>query len=327
MHKINQLCQYQDPKGHTCPNKAGDNVHCYWHDTSVNKSGDEVKGKLQNYARNGGFLRGICLKKANLQGIDLVKHHSKTGYDFSYADFYRVNLKDAHLFNINLTHASLMKTDLTHANLNCGNLKKVNLLGVKWKDCKIENIQIGKSVKQEFQARQETKKGNTEDARDYFEQAEEVYRDLRKHTEHAGIFRLSGGLIQKELTMRRMQLPKVSIKRFTSKFVDLFCGYGEAPLRIIGISMLIILICAMLYTFTGLNYQGTVLAYSNNQSSAQNFDFFLSCIYYSVVTFTTLGYGDFTPVGVSRAIAAFEAFTGSFTLALFVVVFVKKMTR
>ena len=50
-------------------------------------------------------------------------------------------------------------------------------------------------------------------------------------------------------------------------------------------------------------------------------------IYYTLVTFTTLGYGDFTPVGLSRIFAAFEAFTGSFTLALFVVVFVKKMTR
>jgi len=327
MNEIKQLCKYQDPKKHTCPNEANEGGYCYWHDTSVDKSGNDIKNKLQDYASNGGFLRGICLKRANLQDIDLVKQKSKTGYDFSYADFYRVNLKNAHLFNINLTHASLMKADLTHANLNCGNLKKVNLLGVKWKDCKIENIKIGKSIKQEFLARKATKKGDIETARDYFEQAEEVYRDLRKHTEHAGIFRLSGGLIQKELTMRRMQLPKVSIKRCTSKFVDLFCGYGEAPLRIIGISILIILVCAVLYTFTGLNYQGTILAYSSVQSTEQNFGFFLSCIYYSVVTFTTLGYGDFTPVGLSRAIAAFEAFTGSFTLALFVVVFVKKMTR
>nr|WP_306518632.1 hypothetical protein [Rheinheimera sp.] len=34
-----------------------------------------------------------------------------------------------------------------------------------------------------------------------------------------------------------------------------------------------------------------------------------------------------TPIGVSRLVAAVEAFTGSFTIALFVVVFVKKMTR
>jgi hypothetical protein len=46
-----------------------------------------------------------------------------------------------------------------------------------------------------------------------------------------------------------------------------------------------------------------------------------------VVTFTTLGYGDIVPLGLARPLAAFEAFVGSFTMALFVVVFVKKMTR
>ena len=53
----------------------------------------------------------------------------------------------------------------------------------------------------------------------------------------------------------------------------------------------------------------------------------IKLMYFSVVTFTTLGYGDLVPVGPSRIIAAIEAFAGSFTLALFVVVFVKKMTR
>ena len=50
-------------------------------------------------------------------------------------------------------------------------------------------------------------------------------------------------------------------------------------------------------------------------------------VYHSGVNFATLGYGDITPHGLARPIAAFEAFAGSFTMALFVVVFVKKMTR
>jgi hypothetical protein len=54
---------------------------------------------------------------------------------------------------------------------------------------------------------------------------------------------------------------------------------------------------------------------------------FFSTIYFSVVTFTTLGYGDITPVGFSRLIATIEAFIGSFALALYVVVFVQKTTR
>ena len=127
--------------------------------------------------------------------------------------------------------------------------------------------------------------------------------------------------------MRRLQLPRYSLKRTLSKLVDIFCGYGEAPLRIIGLSLIIILLCAIFYAFTGLSYGGEIQAISSEQTLNENISFFFSSVYYSVVTFTTLGYGDFTPVGISRAIAAIEAFTGSFTIALFVVVFVKKMTK
>jgi hypothetical protein len=327
MKKVNPPCQYDDPKGIVCQEKANESGYCYWHDQTLDKSGDDVKQALVDYVSAGGLTRGICLKNTDLSHIDLVNHHKQNGYDFSYADLYRANLFGAHLFNIKLNKASLMKADLKDAKLNCANLKQTNLLGVKWKGCKIENIQIGKKLSQEVLAQQALKENKIAQANDYYEQAEEVYRDLRKHSEHEGIFTLSGDLIQKELTMRRMQMPRYSIKRITSKIVDLFCGYGEAPLRIVGISMLLILVCAILYTFTGLNYQGSFFIYSSSQSFSENFNFFLSSLYYSVVTFTTLGYGDFTPVGISRAIAAIEAFTGSFTIALFVVVFVKKMTR
>lgn len=123
--------------------------------------------------------------------------------------------------------------------------------------------------------------------------------------------------------MRRSQLPPMSTKSIASRMVDLFCGYGEDPWRIILLSILLIIICAVLYAVTGLNYNGDLVAFSMQQTLQTNVDVFFSCLYYSVVTFTTLGYGDFTPIGLSRTLAAFEAFTGSFTIALFVVVIVK----
>ena len=39
-------------------------------------------------------------------------------------------------------------------------------------------------------------------------------------------------------------------------------------------------------------------------------------LYYSVVTFTTLGYGDYYPVGIGRALAAIEALVGYIVLGL-----------
>ncbi|MCP4988759.1 MAG: pentapeptide repeat-containing protein [Colwellia sp.] len=332
MNKIKLLCQYQDPDSTTkqaycCQGEANCSGYCYWHDKKVDKSGADVKHRLEEYAQSGGMLRGIILTRAQLQGIDLVNHHKKVGYDFSYADFYHANIKSGHMFNINMNHASVMKADLRDANLNCANLEDTNMLGVKWTGSKFENVRIGKKLKQEKLAKHEREQGNQQASVDYLEQAEEIYRDLRKHAEHEGIFTLSGYFIQKELTMRRLQLPRYSLKRTISKMVDLFCGYGEAPLRIIGLSMAIIFICAIIYAFTGLSFQDEVQAVNTTQTLDKNISLFASSLYYSIVTFTTLGYGDFTPVGISRAIAAIEAFTGSFTIALFVVVFVKKMTR
>lgn len=217
-----------------------------------------------------------------------------------------------------------MKADLSDANLHCATLDDVNLLGIRWHNTRLDNLDTGKRLMQERRGRKER---DPAQARIWFKEAEETYRDLRKASEAQGIFTMSGRYIQQELTMRRLQLPFWSGRRFTSWIVDLFCGYGEAPMRVVLFSLLLIFICSLFYFFFGLNFNGNHLVYRPGAPFEQNAIFLLECLYYSVVTFTTLGYGDFTPVGLSRIFAAFEAFTGSFTLALFVVVFVKKMTR
>ena len=112
-----------------------------------------------------------------------------------------------------------------------------------------------------------------------------------------------------------------------SKLIDIFCGYGEEPLRVVLFSLLLILLCAICYFFLGVVSGGELLQFNPADNFWHQLKLFGTCLYYSVVTFTTLGYGDITPIGWSRLFAAFEAFTGSFTIALFVVVFVKKMTR
>ena len=54
---------------------------------------------------------------------------------------------------------------------------------------------------------------------------------------------------------------------------------------------------------------------------------FLECLYFSFVTFTTLGYGDYAPSQTFQLVATAEAFFGAFMIALFVLVFGRKMLR
>ncbi|PKG38189.1 pentapeptide repeat-containing protein [Psychromonas sp. Urea-02u-13] len=323
----NEKCSYVNHLGERCHSHSDSSHYCYWHDPEITKSSPDTSKKLEEHARAGGMLHGIFLKNANLENLNLVKRGSKKGFDLTGADLYRANLRGAHLFNIILIRASLMKADLSNANIHCAHLEECNLLGVKLTDTKIEHIRIGKTLIQENSAKVLEDQGEHEKAKDFYEQAEEIYRNLRKTSEHQGLFTLSGPYLRKELTMRRFQEQRCSMNRVSSKVVDLFCGYGEDPLRVIMFSWALILFSSFFYYVFGLRFAGEFQVFSMDQTLEQNIIFFFECLYYSVVTFTTLGYGDFIPVGFSRVIAALEAFTGSFTIALFVVVFVKKMTR
>jgi hypothetical protein len=65
----------------------------------------------------------------------------------------------------------------------------------------------------------------------------------------------------------------------------------------------IIFICALLYTWIG------------SSSDTANFGDYL---YFSVITFTSLGYGDIAPVGIGKLVASIEVFFGLITVAIFV---------
>lgn len=320
-------CQFISSKGEACTGSDLGNGFCFWHDQAIDKSAMDLTERLEAYASGGGMLQGICLKRANLKNVNLVIPGSAIGYDMRGADLYRADLENAHLFNINLEGASLMKANLRHANLHCAQLHNTNLLGTKLSGSKIDNIKIGQHVQQEAIAKAADKAKDLVKARDFYEQSEEIYRNLRKAAEASGIYTLAGHYARKELTMRRMQYDKWSQQRFVSKAVDLFCGYGESPVNVILFSLMLIFICAVLFFLFGIQSAEGHIQLSFEHSLWQNINDFFSAIYFSVVTFTTLGYGDIQPVGLSRLVATIEAFIGSFALALYVVVFVQKTTR
>ncbi|MDH4570293.1 pentapeptide repeat-containing protein [Pseudomonas sp. BN414] len=300
----------------------------FWRDAKQDKSGTpELGPALEARARNGAPMRGFSLKRCQLAGLDLVHRGSHTGYDLSGSDFYRANLRGAHLFAINLRGASLMKADLRDANLHCADLRDANLLGVKLDGARLDNVVWDEHVLQEREAREACRSRQPALMLDLLQQAEEVYRNLRIHLEKAGLFEEAGRFFYREMVTRRLQMPRWSTRRLFSWLVDLFCGYGEQPLRVVLFSLGFVLFCGLLFFAMGIHHGAVKLAFALDQDLLTNLTELSACMYFSVVTFTTLGYGDIAPLGLSRPLAAFEAFVGSFTMALFVVVFVKKMTR
>lgn len=320
-------CKYKSYDGQCCEEEDLGSGFCFWHDPDIDKSNMDLSQRLEEHAKSGALLQGLKLARANLSNVNLVKHGHKTGYDLKHSDFYRANMSNAHLFNADLEGASLMKAKLSEANLHCANLHNCNLLGVKLTNARMDNVKLGQYVQQEAVAKRAELRGEREKAVDFYEQSEEIYRALRKAADDDGLTKLAGKLAYKELTMQRKQRKKFSMERIMLKLVDLFCGYGEKPMNVIIFSMGLILISALMFFFLGVDSADGIIKFDPNHSTFKNLQDLGSAIYFSVVTFTTLGYGDIHPHGFARLVATIEAFIGSFALALYVVVFVKKSSR
>ena len=315
-------CCFIQADGNLCaaPSMAG-SQHCFWHDLQADKTSSDVSGYLEARAKTGRPMDGFCLRGANLENINLVNRDGEP-YQLINSDLSRANLHKAHLYKADLSGSRLLKANLSHANLHCCNLSGCNLLGVNLKNALLEHVDWGTELYQETKARAYPEQGAG-----LYQEAEEVARNIRRHCELQGILGVSGHFFYREMVFRRFQLPKFSGKRFFSWVIDRVSGYGESPRRVVFFSGFLVFCCSLIYFYTGIQDSGRLIQYIPEADLGQNVRNWLDCIYFSVVTFTTLGYGDLTPLGWSRIVAALEAFTGSFSLALFVVLFVKKMTR
>lgn len=109
---------------------------------------------------------------------------------------------------------------------------------------------------------------------------------------------------------------KCGIKKGLMFSFGLVAGYGESPINVVFSASALIILCSFIYMGTGLN--------PPREETAS----YWAHLYYSVVTFTTLGYGDFSPQeGFSRFMSAFQAVMGLIFTSLFLTSFVKKYSR
>jgi len=153
-------------------------------------------------------------------------------------------------------------------------------------------------------------------------EAEENYCKAKMAYTEAGVYDDSGNMYYKEMLMKRMRMKKTSLKRFTSYMQDLICGYGEKPRNIIFSWIIVIVFFAIIYLFSnGLIYQG-----SSNVSDGFLLKAFYS-LYFSVVTFATLGQKEFEPTGYVRLFVMLEALIGIVLITLFVLVLGRKMMK
>lgn len=115
-----------------------------------------------------------------------------------------------------------------------------------------------------------------------------------------------------------------AVRWATNGFLDIVAGYGERPQRTLALALAVILSSALAYPAAGGLVAGEEIIRYNTHGLSAAFD----GLYFSVVTFATLGLGDVHPAGdIGRFIAASEGLAGAFLTAVFVFSLGRRVTR
>ena len=295
--------------------------------------GEEIKSKLIKADLHEAYLWNANLQKADLSCADLQK-----------ADLYEANLqgahldyahlKEAYLYYAHLKEASLCYADLLKTNLWNANLQKADLSGANLRDSEFNNGTILENINL-FQAKlenstlrfainnlcvineQEKKCINEIDGE--YRQAKECYRNLKNYCRQEGLYDESGKFYYREKLIEKKLHKKNKRwgKWISSNLYHYLAGYGEHPLWVLWWWFVTILFFGSIYWTGGISRGVEAVQWYENY-------------YFSVVTFTTLGFGDIQPQAGMWHIqlcAMIEALLGAILMALFILTFGRKMMR
>ncbi len=312
---------------------------------------------------SGRDMRGIALPHADLQGTDL------SNADLQGADLMQANLQGAHLFaadlqRANLFGADLLGADLWVADLQGAHIREAKLQGADLVGADLQRANLFGADLQGADLRYVRLNGETDleeavwdrgfvsvlERQGGFGGAQSSYRLLKTwHQEH-GFYDIAGEFHLREWVSRRKEaqqefiqpLDKNSLWAFLKSlrrarwprlgqalglhFYEQLFGYGERPWRVARAAVVVILGMALAYQ----PYSGLLLSWGGLSVLLERLG---KALYFSAVSFTSLGYGDWVkvgdiaPVGWTRYLGVVESFLGVFLIALFLVTFTRKTVR
>ncbi|WP_408957431.1 pentapeptide repeat-containing protein [Natrinema sp. 74] len=309
---------------------------CLWHTDAVvptpiyerntPASGERLDGANFEGASlsRTSFLAGRSLIEADFTGA-ILDGADLSGADLRQSTFRDIDAHGASFRDANLHDAVFVFADLRGADFRNARLYRAGLTDVRL------NVETTFGERPVYETEIDGSHGVTERA----EAAQWVYRELQRlYDENALPERVHEYYLREKHFRRRRAWQTGDYRRaITLAGSRWIMRYGTSPWRVVATSLVLILVCAALYPLTGgIQEVGTETAIAYRiRAPAQTPVWFLAeayfkSLYFSVVTFATLGYGDLQPVGsAARAIAAVETLLGSLLVALLVFVLTQRV--
>lgn len=267
-------------------------------------------------------LQEAVLFEANLQGADLswanLQEATLGLANLQKANLRGANLQEANLHGANLQDARLWEANLQKADLSRANLQKADFSESKLHGCYLHGVLLEDARYLTWQQIEYT--GEEKDKK--WLDAQDAYRRLKNYFHQQGQYQDETQAYYREKLMAQRQAWKEKKlgKWFVLFLLNILAGFGEKLWRTVVSAFATILI------FSGIYWLAGKLVTNGGESITK----FWHCLYFSVVTFATLGFGDISPALHStgtQVAAVIEVILGYVFLGMLITIIARKMGR
>jgi len=278
---------------------------------------------------DGADLRRADLAGASLQGASLV------GADLRESDLRGAEIGTLAIRGEDGPYSTSRPTDMRGADLS-GAL----LTGIRVEpEPDLSNAKFDHPLLEERSARDDAiwewvkrDRELTDDERPSLVDCEAIYRQLKLNYQESGQYATAGDFFMREMECKRAGLRETDRAEWLKQSVFYWLsGYGERPMWVMRWMAGFVLVFAWLQGALGL-YDGETPVVGPGIDwipSWAGVNAFVTALYFSMVTFTSLGYGDVRPAAwwFPRILAGIEATLGLALMALLMVCIVRKFSR
>ena len=289
-----------------------------------------VGADLRGIDLSDADLSGARLNNANLSGAVLhrarLERASLLGADLSGADLSGVSAPSATFGGANAAHADLSQADLTQASWTNANLDHADLRGATLRDARLRSASlVGATFLRADVRGADLSDANVKDAS--FREADLSAAHLKLLHHSASANWIGVTLVDVDFTgaylTRRVMMDQNYLYEFRSQgrrheaiyqlwWVTSDCGRSFG--RWATLTLFIVLAFSGVYRFVEVDYG--------------DYETALSPFYYSLVTMTTLGYGDVLPASApAQVVASVQVVIGYFLVGGLLGIFANKMSR
>ncbi len=289
--------------------------------SSLDLSGSDLSGADLSDAimfksnLKGADLSGAKLRAAELTGADLSSANLEEA-DLSSSGLGMACLRNARLFNANLSLTTLSKADLEGTDLRCCNLRNARLresrlLNTDFTGADLRGADLSLSIVSGSQfVNVDLRDSRLRMVRD-FNKASWIGADIRD-INFAGAYQMRRFIVDQNYLKEFKENNRLSSIIYKIWWLTSDCG--RSLTRWFLCVLLLILFYAIVYSFVEIDYG--------------EYPTWFSGVYYSIITITTLGYGDVVPASLAGQIVAIaEVISGYLMLGGLLSILSNKMAR